>query len=93
MIDTDRSGVSWDDSHEAYVARFDVDGRSPSVVVAEALEAARTLDAQPLFDYVDPDALDDLVDDPSKDGSVTVSFEVDAAVVTVHGDGRVFVRT
>lgn len=75
------------------VVRFDRDGRSPSVAVAEALEP--TLDDlnRTLFDYVDPDAMDELVGSAAATRSVTVSFEVDGTSVAVHGDGRVVVRT
>ncbi|AZH26111.1 HalOD1 output domain-containing protein [Haloplanus aerogenes] len=92
MIDTDAgaSSVSWSDDHDAYVARFDDDGVVPSVVVAETLEATLDEQIEPLFDYVDPDALDNLVSDPSV--AVKVTFDVEEATVTVHSDGRVFVR-
>lgn len=85
VIDT--PGVSWSDDLDAYTARFD-DGDSPSVTVAETLEAALDGSFDPLFDYVDPDALDALVGGPS----ATATFEVEDATVTVHGDGRVLVR-
>jgi|GEM_PF-2708249 len=84
------SNASWSDDHEAYVARFD-DGFSPSVVVAETLETVFDEPVDPLFDYVDPDALDALVGRSST--AVTVTFEVEEATVTVHGDGRILVRS
>jgi hypothetical protein len=87
----DASGVSWSDDHDAYTTRFDDDGYSPSVAVAETLETALDGPVDPLFDYVDPDALDHLVEKSSP--PVTVTFEVESVTVTVHGDGRVFVRT
>jgi len=95
MIDAegvDTSDVSWSDDYGAYTTRFDDDGDgySPSVAVAETLETALDGWDEPLFDYVDPDALDSLVGDPAS--SVTVRFDVEAATVTVRGDGRVFVR-
>jgi hypothetical protein len=86
MIDS--TDVLWSEEHGAYTTRFD-DGDAPSVAVAQALEAALDAQPAPLFDYVDPDALDALVADSS---SLTVTFEVEAATVTVHGDGRVLVR-
>jgi hypothetical protein len=89
MIDADASPVSWSDDHDAYTTRFD-DSCSPSVAVAQTLETALDGWNTPLFDYVDPDALDSLVADASE--SVTVTFVVEGAAVTVHGDGRVFVR-
>jgi len=90
--DADSSGVSWSEAHDAYTTRFDDEdgGYSPSVAVAEALEAALDGGGKPLFEYVDPDALDALVDGPSE--TTTVSFDVESATVTVHSEGRVFVR-
>ena len=85
MIDT--AGVSWSEERGAYITRFD--DYSPSVAVAEAVESALDDCERPLFDYVDPDALDALVAGSSE---TTVSFEVESATVTVHGDGRVLVR-
>jgi hypothetical protein len=88
-LESDTTGVSWSEEHDAYTTRFDADGFPPSVAVAETLEAALDEWGQPLFDYVDPEALDALV---SESASATVSFDVESATVTVHSDGRVFVR-
>jgi hypothetical protein len=92
MTDTDRGAtdVSWDEERGAYTTRFDGENgdHSPSVAVAEALESARDDRGRPLFEYVDPDALDALVTGSER---TTVSFEVESATVTVRGDGRVFV--
>lgn len=90
MIDGDTEGVFWSEQHGAYTTRFDDDGYTPSIAVVETLGAALDERPGPLFDYVDPDALDGLVADASE--SVRVTFEVESATVTVHGDGRVFVR-
>jgi hypothetical protein len=87
----DASSVVWSDDHDAYATRFDENGYSPSVAVAETLETALDGPVDPLFDYLDPDALDRLVRTSS--ASMTVTFDVESATVTVHGDGRVFVRT
>jgi hypothetical protein len=89
MIDT--AGVSWSEECGAYITRFDDEGGgySPSIAVAEAVESALDDPERPLFDYVDPDALDALITGSSE---TTVSFEVESATVTVHGDGRVLVR-
>jgi hypothetical protein len=87
----DASGVSWSDDHDAYTSRFDdADAHPPSLAVAETLETALDEPVDPLFDYVDPDALDNLVGRSST--TVTVTFDVEGATVTVHGDGRVLVR-
>jgi hypothetical protein len=90
MTDGNAWGVVWDDDHDAYTMRFGRDGLAPSVAVAVILESALDSETGPLFDYVDPDALDAIVAGPET--TVTVTFDVESAVVTVHGDGRVFVR-
>jgi hypothetical protein len=82
--------VSWDESRGAYVAHFG-DGLSPSVTVAEVITEVVDTDGRPLFEYVDPDALDDLLDDAP--GSTQVTFAVEDAVVCVRGDGRILVRS
>jgi len=90
MIDADAWDVVWDDDHDAYTMRFDRDEIAPSVAVAVILETALDAETGPLFDYVDPDALDAIVAGPET--TVTVTFDVESAIVTAHGDGRVFVR-
>jgi hypothetical protein len=89
MIGTDPP-ASWDDDRDAYVADFDAESLPPSIAVAEALDVAREGSDRPLFDYVDPDALDALVTDSGP--SMSVTFAVEEMRVTVHADGRVFVR-
>lgn len=81
-----------DDGDDVSVVRFDETHRSPSVVVAETLETVLDDLNRTLFDYVDPDALDELVGDSGAGASLVVSFTVDGTSVTVHGDGRVVVR-
>ncbi|GAB6862609.1 HalOD1 output domain-containing protein [Haloplanus litoreus] len=90
MIDSDGTHPTWDADRRAYVTRFDGTGRPPSVAVAVAVAAVLDESPRPLFDYVDPDALDDLFVDSAE--STTITVDVDGAVVTVRGDGRVFVR-
>jgi hypothetical protein len=92
VTDADTSDVSWDEARQVYATRFDENGRSPSVAVAEALAAAFGETTRPLFDYVDPDALDDVVAGPAASPSVVVTFRVEETLVTVRGDGRVSVR-
>ena len=96
MSDVDTSDVSWNDDRKVYTARFG-DGRSPCVAIVEALAAALPddHDHEPLFEYVDPDALDVLVGDrpgSPTSSSVTVTFPVEGLLVTVGSDGRVSVR-
>lgn len=69
----------------------------PSTVVIEALAAATGRDPTtmpPLYDYVDPDALDALLGSRTSDSeqSVAVSFPYDGATVRVDSSGRVEVR-
>ncbi|MFD1512439.1 HalOD1 output domain-containing protein [Halomarina rubra] len=64
-----------------------IDGAASTAVV-EAVASAegvppRTLD--PLYDTIDPDALDALVSDA---GPVRIRFSYEGHTVTVHGDGR-----
>jgi hypothetical protein len=91
MTDPD-PGPSPDDGDDVSIVRFDETDRSPSVVVAETLETVLDDLNRTLFDYVDPDAMDELLGGSRAASSVTVSFEVDGTSVTVHGDGRVVVR-
>ncbi|WP_251343159.1 HalOD1 output domain-containing protein [Haloplanus halophilus] len=90
MSEADSAAARWDEDRDAYVARFDGTNRSPSVAVAETLTETVEVGDRPLFDYVDPDALDALVAGSSP--STTVTFDVEDAAVTVHGDGRILVR-
>lgn len=79
-------------------AGYDWADISPSTAVVETLAVAMDRDPatmEPLYDRIDPDALDVLV---RSDGrvpprtSVTVSFEVEGYEVTVHATGEVVVR-
>ncbi|WP_338738032.1 HalOD1 output domain-containing protein [Haloplanus salilacus] len=92
MSDPDPGSSPDDGGDDVSVVRFDEENRRPSVVVAEVLETMLDDLNRTLFDYVDPDAMDELVGGPRPATSVTVSFEVDGTAVTVHGDGRVVVR-
>jgi hypothetical protein len=89
MTRSDAEDVSWDEDSEAYVTRF-TSGRTPSVVVAETVTNVLEMDGRTLFEYVDPDALDELVRDAPR--TTRVSFDVEGATVTVHGDGHIAVR-
>jgi hypothetical protein len=72
------------------------DDRTPSEAVVEALATAAGVeptDLPPLYDFVDPDALDTLFDGHHKatSGDTILSFRVNAWNVFVRGDGRVHV--
>jgi len=73
------------------------DGTGLSVAVIQALAEARGVGIdeieQPLYDVVDPDALDRLFTDRGRaDVMGRVVFEFDAHEVTVHSDGDILVR-
>ena len=77
---------------------YDWTATTPSVAVIETVAVARNREPtrlEPLYEVVDPDALDALVrsseDSQVADGT-TVAFEVADRSVTVHGDGTVVVR-
>ena len=79
-------------------AEHDWTSRPPSTAVIETVAVARDCEPaglEPLYEVVDPDALDTLVrssrDGPVADGT-TVTFEVADMSVTVHGGGTVVVR-
>lgn len=78
-------------------AEFD-DGadRPPSDVVVTALAEAEATDPAslpPLYQYVDVDALDALVerDAEAEDGDVLLTFRVETWTVFVRSDGRILV--
>lgn len=79
-------------------AQYDWSERAPSTAVVETLAIA--LDREPtafgpLYEFVDPDALDEIVqsDAPAARGTgTTVSFTVAGHDVTVHSSGDVVVR-
>lgn len=75
---------------EATTTKPSADGVSARVVDALAVHAnTDPLDLKPLYDVIDPDALESIV---GRDGDdVRVSFEYDEHVVTVSGDGTVSV--
>ena len=69
-------------------------GRSAIEAIAVALaEATGTdpVDLPPLYEYVDPDALNELFDRSASrtDGDVILSFQVDTWNVFVRSDGRI----
>lgn len=65
--------------------RFDGAVSTAIVDVVAAVENVPARRLEPLYDTVDPDALDALVADETP---VEVSFEYEGHTVVVHGDGR-----
>ncbi|MDS0477867.1 HalOD1 output domain-containing protein [Natrinema sp. 1APR25-10V2] len=62
-----------------------------STVVMGVAERERTspLEIEPLYETIDPDALDRLF---PNDGSVRITFEYSGYLVTVHGNGHIEIR-
>lgn len=76
----------------ADAAAVTVDDVLPSVRVVEAVAAATDADPvamDPLYDVIDPDALDQIV---ASEIEGHVSFEFCGQNVAVHGDGTVVVE-
>jgi hypothetical protein len=79
--------------------RYDWSSTPPSAAVVETVATALDCDPMemdPLYEYIDPDALDDLVgaSDSNPTGRETsISFRFDGHRVTVSGSGEVAVRT
>lgn len=91
-------GHSWgEDRQIVYSTSSDRDSSVDlSVAVVEALAEARERTPieidRPLYDVVDPDALNQLFTDGSADVSGRVVFEFGDHEVTVHSDGDILVR-
>jgi len=80
-------GPTYNPRTDTYVGTFDVE--SASVAVMEALAAIRhcePTDLEPLYDSVDPDALDRVVE--SSSNGVRVTVHIDGFEVVVTGDRR-----
>lgn len=86
--------VSSEDA-DAYTATYDQQSTTPSVAVvgavADALDAD-PLELGPLFETVDADALDALLQGGGG-GAVEVSFAFAGCDVTMSGDGRIRLST
>lgn len=79
---------------DVYTTTFDPGSDPPSVAVVESLAEVRRMDSaemDPLYDAVDADALDALIERPV-DSRVTVTFDVDGFEVTVSNRGDVSIR-
>lgn len=77
---------------DAHVAVYDWTSSEPSTAVVEVTAQARGLSPEslpPLYDTVDPDALNMLVDGG---GDLRLTFTYDGHDVTLDGDGTVTVR-
>lgn len=86
--------VEYDPDTDAYYTRFDPTVRSANEAVVESVAAVLHrdfLDIDPLYEYVDTDGLDAMVDAaPAKRSPyLSTSFRFENADVTVYGDGRI----
>lgn len=74
-------------------SRFVAPKHPPSTAIVEAvleLEGKEPEEVTPLYDVLDPDALDSLFDERGERGaSLCVSFVYEGYSVQVHDDGRV----
>lgn len=99
MTTNDESGVSdveYDPAADAYTATFDADELSANTAVVESVAAVHhrdPLDIDPLYEYVDTDALDALIRSaPGKQSPyLSTSFRFEDADVTVRGDGTIVI--
>lgn len=76
----------------AYGATFDWESIHPSTAVPEAVARAKGMDPtdlEPLYKYVETDALDALFGGRGGTGIQRVTFEFAEDRITVHKDGRV----
>ena len=86
------------DGSDAIRATFEWSSTDPSQAVVETVAVASNREPkaiEPLYDVVDPDALDSLVGangTASSRSGPTVTFEFAGHDVTVRGDGTVVVR-
>ncbi|WP_276271731.1 HalOD1 output domain-containing protein [Haloarcula litorea] len=75
---------------DTYIEQFDPDTVAASRAVVESIAAVRRrspMEADPLYETIDPDALDSVVE--SGDPSVSVTFDVDGFWIEVRAIGRI----
>lgn len=95
---TDQQFRSLDPDSEAVRAEFEWTLTSPAIAVVETVSEACDLDPRdvaPLYETIDPDALDALVGsglDELRDDELRVSFTYEGQRVTVTRAGEVVVR-
>lgn len=82
-----QDGDGWQTSH-----RFEMRGRSPTLAVIQSVARVgdrEPIDLPPLADYVDPEALDELIGSHS---DVAVQFDYAGVEVEIDGSGAIVVR-
>lgn len=86
--------VEYDPDSDAYYATFDPTDRSVNEAVVESVAAVlnrEPLEIDPLYEYVDPDALEAMIDAAGQKRSpyCSMSFRFEETDVTVGADGRI----
>lgn len=100
-VTVDTGGEIWiqpqpEGNDAEYECSFDTD-ESPSHAVIRAIAEVKGVDpteVAPLFEFIDPDALDAIFDNitESEDGNVLVSFRVDEFEIEITAARRVEIR-
>lgn len=86
--------VSTESARNVVRERFDWSSVSPSEAVVEAVVSFSGLghdEIEPLYDTVDPDAMDVLVADSAVDASVSLTLTLEGHEIYVRSDGTVVV--
>ena len=86
--------VEYDSQMNTYRAEYDWSRVKPSTAVVELVASINDedpTDLEPLYEYVDPDALDTLFDSERASSTSRFTFEFGSNTTTVHGDGTVAV--
>lgn len=91
------SDVEYDPDSDSYHATFDPSEVSANAAVVDSVAAVLRrdpLEIDPLYEYVDTDSLDALIDAARGKSSpyISASFRFAGTDVTVHGDGTVTVE-
>ncbi|MFY4814048.1 HalOD1 output domain-containing protein [Haloarcula argentinensis] len=75
--------------------QFDWSETRPSAAVTEyisAMTGREQTDFAPLYETIDPEALDSLLDSPKRSTPVSISFEYAGHSVTVRSDGELVIE-
>ncbi|MFB6222277.1 MAG: HalOD1 output domain-containing protein [Haloarcula sp.] len=96
MSRSNRQGRDGRQSTQMNVTRkqFDWTETRPSTAVTEyisAITGREQTDFAPLYETIDPEALDSLIDDAERPTPVSISFEHAGHSVTVQSDGEVVI--
>lgn len=86
----------YDVDDNAYRVLYDREDVPPSTAVVSALAVLTDtdpLDIEPLHSTVDPDALDTVATDQSREEGLEVTFHLDGHVVTVENSGCLQIRS